>query len=107
MKLNLSGIWIMAIICYGLAIYAFTIKKPKNFWAGHKITTKKLRNKKAYYICNGIMWLLLGGYFSVGAYYEYTNNIDMLYIMYHIFMRYILLSMIIYYSIIWYYFKVK
>ena len=107
MKLNLSGIWIMAIICYGLAIYAFTIKKPINFFFVFKISSKKLRNIKAYNICNGIMWLFLGGYFSVGAYYEYTNNIDMLYIMYHIFMRYILLSMIIYYSIIWYYFKVK
>ena len=84
MKLNLSGIWIMAIICYGQAIYAFSIKKPINFWAGHKISSKKLRNIKAYNICNGIMWLFLGGYFSVGAYYEYTNNIDMLYIMYRI-----------------------
>lgn len=107
MELNFSGLWIIAIVFYGLAIYTFITKKPMNFWAGDKIPSKKIKNIKAYNICNGIMWLFLGIYFSIGTYYQQSNNIRMVYTMYHIFIRYILLVMIIYYSIIWYYFKVK
>ncbi len=107
MKLNFSGIWIVAIMFYGLALYTFIAKKPMNFWAGHKISSKKIKNIKAYNICLAIMWLFLGIYFSIGTYFLHSNNINMVYTIYHIFIRYILLIMIIYYSIIWYYFKVK
>ena len=55
MKLNFSGIWIVAIMFYGLALYTFIAKKPMNFWAGHKISSKKIKNIKAYNICLAIM----------------------------------------------------
>lgn len=53
------------------------------------------------------MWLFLAGYFSVGTYFEFLNNTHMVYTMYHIFIRYIFLSMIIYYSIIWFFLKIN
>lgn len=44
MKMNLSGMWIVAIAFFVLAIYTFITKRPMNFWVGHKIAPKK--NKK-------------------------------------------------------------
>lgn len=53
------------------------------------------------------MWLFLAIYFSIGSYYEYTNHINMVYMMYQIFIKYILSCMIIYYAVVWYYFKAR
>lgn len=106
MGFNDSGVWIAAILCYVIAIYAFTNRKPVNFWAGHKIQSKKIKNVKLYNFFNGLMWLFLGVYFTVGSYYAYVND-DVVYVIYQIFIKYILLIMIIYYSIIWYCFKGK
>ena len=107
MTFNDSGIWIVAVLCYAIAIYAFTGKKPVHFWAGHKIRQYTIKKIKLYNFFNGIMWLFLAVYFSVGSYYAYIDDISRVYILYQIFMRYILLIMIIYYSIIWYCFKIK
>lgn len=55
MELHLSGVWIVAIAFYGLAIYTFITSKPMNFWAGHKISSHRIKNVKKYNICLGIM----------------------------------------------------
>ena len=93
MESHLSGVWIVAIAFYGLAIYTFITSKPMNFWAGHKISSHRIKNVKKYNICLGIMWLFLAIY--------------MVYMMYQIFIKYILLCMIIYYAVVWYYFKAR
>ena len=54
-----------------------------------------------------IVFLSEAIYFSIGSYYEYTNRINMVYMMYQIFIKYILLCMIIYYAVVWYYFKAR
>ena len=107
MESHLSEVWIVAIAFYGLAIYTFITSKPMNFWAGHKISSHRIKNVKKYNICLGIMWLFLAIYFSIGSYYEYTNHINMVYMMYQLFIKYILLCMIIYYAVVWYYFKAR
>lgn len=48
MIFNDSGIWIVAVLCYAIAIYAFTGKKPVHFWAGHKIRQYTIKNVKLY-----------------------------------------------------------
>ena len=47
MESHLSGVWIVAIAFYGLAIYTFITSKPMNFWAGHKISSHRIKNPAA------------------------------------------------------------
>ena len=57
MIFNDSGIWIVAVLCYAIAIYAFTGKKPVHFWAGHKIRQYTIKNVKLYKTLNN--WIVI------------------------------------------------
>lgn len=105
--MNIKDIWIFAIICLSIGIYSFLRKEPMNFWAGQKISKRKITNYKKYNLLNSLMWFIVGIYFLVASYFEYTGNINNVNIMINIFIRYIVLCMVVYYLIIYYLFSQK
>lgn len=105
--MNIKDIWIFAIICLSISIYSFLRKEPMNFWAGQKMSKRKITNCKKYNLLNSLMWFIVGIYFSVGAYFEYVGNIHNVNIMINIFIKYIVICMVIYYLGIYYLFSRK
>lgn len=59
MKMNLSGMWIVAIAFFALAIYTFITKRPMNFWVDIKLLLKKYKNLQYMYWYNVVVfsWL--------------------------------------------------
>ena len=107
LSMNIKDIWIFAIICLSISIYSFLRKEPMNFWAGQKMSKRKITNCKKYNLLNSLMWFIVGIYFSVGAYFEYVGNIHNVNIMINIFIKYIVICMVIYYLGIYYLFSRK